>query len=52
MSNADLAAVGLALMAANFAYQAITGHHWDVAAERTFFQWVALIDIYVWGKFS
>jgi hypothetical protein len=31
----------------NFGFQAMTAHHWGVAAERTFFQWSALITAFI-----
>lgn len=35
--------VAAGLIAANFAYQAIAGHEWVVAVERSFFQAVAVL---------
>jgi len=37
------AAVFVGLVAANFIYQAFTGHLWQVALDRSFFQGVALL---------
>lgn len=37
------AAVFFGLVAANFIYQAFTGHSWGVALDRSFFQGVALL---------
>ena len=36
----------LALGAGNFAFQAMAGHAWYVAFERTFFQSVAIVCAY------
>jgi len=43
-----LATICVALTVGNFAWQAVTGQAWGVAAERSFFQGVALFVAWLW----
>lgn len=42
--------VGACLLLVNFGWQAFTGQHWNVAADRSFFQAAALFILVCFAK--
>jgi len=45
-----LAGLGLGFVIANFAYQLMTKQEWGDAAERTWFQFMALLAVWIYGR--
>jgi hypothetical protein len=41
----------IALAISNYAYQAFSGHQWHVALERTWFQGLAMMCVYLIQRF-
>lgn len=50
LSASDLFGLWVAITAGNFVYQAFGAHSWMVAGERSFFQFVAMIAVFVMCK--
>jgi hypothetical protein len=42
----------LALTASNYFWQALVGHDWGVATERSLFQGFAVLGVYIAGKLT
>lgn len=47
-----LLTIFICLTIANFAYQAFTKHNFVVAVERSWFQGIALLAVYLIGRFA
>ena len=50
MNAATLVALFIGLAIANFGFQMVMGQHWGMAADRSFFQAVALLAAYFIGS--
>lgn len=52
MAPSRLIVIGVGLSVANFLYQALNDYQWSLAIDRSFFQIIALVAVYVAGAFS